>query len=74
MVQPITLDDFKNQKIPFYYKASLPKKIPLEVQNEKILEHLRTHFIYKFLAFIFKELFFKIILLDGIFRNSKDCL
>ena len=53
MVQPRTLDDFKNQKIPSFYKASLPKKIPLEVQNEKILEHLRTHFIYKFLAFIF---------------------
>ena len=53
MVQPRTLDDFKNQKIPSYYKASLPKKIPLEVQNEKILELLLTHFIYRFLAFIF---------------------
>jgi penicillin-binding protein-related factor A (putative recombinase) len=53
MIQPKTLDDFKNQKIPFYYKASKPKKIPLEVQNEKILEHLRTHTIYKICAFVF---------------------
>ena len=53
MVQPRTLDDFKDKKIPSYYKASLPKKVPLEVQNEKILEHLKTYFIYKFLAFVF---------------------
>ena len=53
MIQSKTLDDFKNQKIPSYYNASKPKKIPLEVQNEKILEHLRTHTIYKICAFIF---------------------
>ena len=53
MIQPKTLDDFKNQKIPSYYKGSKPKKIPLEVQNEKILEYLRTHTIYKICAFIF---------------------
>ena len=53
MIQPKTLDDYKSKKILSYYKTSTPKKILLEVQNQMLLEHLKTHSFYKVFAFIF---------------------
>ena len=51
MIQPRTLDDFKDKKIPYYYKAAQPKKIPLAVYNQKIIEHVKTAWYFKLLGF-----------------------
>ena len=51
MIQQRTLDDFKGQKIPYYYKAAKKKDLPLHVQNQMILNHFKTHPFYKILGF-----------------------
>ena len=52
MVQKKTLDDFKGKEIPYYYKASKKKTIPLSVQHEMLREHLKSHLFYKIFAFV----------------------
>ena len=51
MIKPKTLDDFKEKRIPYYYKTAQPKKILLAVLNQRILEHVKTAWYFKFLGF-----------------------